>query len=117
MKTFNTVCDQGDVRFSKFDALPSGIHPISPENDKVILAHSETGHDHVMVLDRMDDIPSVEMFSSDNPLVSWIKVNRPTALEHHRPFDTHEPIMFGVGVYEVRRQREYTPEGFRRVED
>jgi hypothetical protein len=28
-----------------------------------------------------------------------------------------ESIMFEPGVYEVRRQREYVPEGFRRVED
>jgi hypothetical protein len=55
----------------------------------------------------------------------------PLAVEHHdvivagfrmRDDDAsadcgHEPIMFGVGIYEVRRQREYTPEGFRRVED
>ena len=84
---------------------------------RIVLAHSETGHDHVMVLDKVAGEPAVEHFLTDNPLVSWIKVNRPTALEHPRPFDTHEPIMFGPGVYEVRRQREYTAEGFRRVED
>ena len=38
-------------------------------------------------------------------------------LEHLREFDKHEPILFEPGVYHVRRQREYTPEGFRRVED
>lgn len=39
------------------------------------------------------------------------------AIEQKRPYDTHAPIMFEPGIYEVRRQREYTPEGFRRVED
>ena len=48
---------------------------------------------------------------------AWIKVNRPTVLEHQRPHDTHAPIKFAKGVYEVRRQREYTPEGWRRVAD
>lgn len=60
---------------------------------------------------------SVVMYSTDNPLIAWLEVNRPTALEHLRPHDTHEPIMFGPGIYEVRRQREYTPEGFRQVQD
>ena len=32
-------------------------------------------------------------------------------------FDTHEPIMLDDGIYRLRRQREYTPEGYRRVED
>ena len=57
------------------------------------------------------------MYGTDNPLVSWLQVNRSTALDHLRPHDTHESIMFEPGIYEVRRQREYTPEGFRRVED
>jgi hypothetical protein len=44
-------------------------------------------------------------------------VNDPVALEHLRDHDTHEPILFEKGTYHVRRQREYTPEGFRKVED
>ena len=116
MKTFKTMCAQGDVLFRKQDALPKGAKPVAAIN-RVVLAHSETGHDHVMVLDNVGGAPAVEHFSTDNPLVSWIRVNRPTALEHLRPYDTHEPIMFGPGVYEVRRQREYTAEGFRRVAD
>jgi hypothetical protein len=50
-------------------------------------------------------------------MVAWIKVNRPVALEHLRPHDTHEPIMFTPGVYEVRRQREHMPEGWQQVQD
>ena len=44
-------------------------------------------------------------------------VDKPSILEHLRSFDTHEPILFEKGAYQVRRQREYIPEGFRRVED
>ena len=116
-KTFRTVCAQGDVWIRRAKALPKGLPEVAPVGGRVIVTHSETGHDHVMVLDRETDTPAVQMFATDNPLIAWIKVNRPTALEHLRPFDTHEPIMFSKGVYEVRRQREYTPGGFRRVED
>jgi hypothetical protein len=119
MKTFETVCAQGDVLIIKRDKLPRKLKPVATSGGRVVVTHSETGHDHVMVLDRPKGKarPSVEMYATENPLIAWIKVNRPTALEHLRPHDTHEPIMFGEGVYEIRRQREYTPEGFRRVAD
>lgn len=118
MKTFDKIAAQGDVLFRKVSAVPANATPISAANGEIIVTHSETGHHHVMVLDRDAETPAVEMFNSrDNPLLAWIKVNRPTALEHRRPHDTHEPILFGVGVYEVRRQREHSPEGWRRVAD
>ena len=119
MKTFSKSCAQGDVLFIRKDCLPENLKNVEPKNNVIVITHSETGHDHVMVLDRTtnEDLPAVEMFESDNPLVAWIKVNRPTVLEHKRSFDTHEPILFNEGVYQVRRQREHTPEGFRKVQD
>lgn len=118
-KTFSRLAAQGDVFFIKHNSLPSsGLKGINPVNGHIVIAHSETGHNHAFaVLDRVDTKPAVEFFSTDNPLISWLKVNRPTALEHHRPHDTHTPIMFDKGIYEVRRQREYTPEGWRQVAD
>lgn len=117
MKKFIDVCAQGDVLFRRVDAVPLGAKPVAVDGDKIVVTHSETGHDHVMVLDKRKGEPAVEMFAGDNPLVAWLKVNRPTKLEHLRPHDTHEPIEFGKGVYEVRRQREHSPEGWRRVAD
>ena len=116
MKTFQNSCAQGDVLFTRRDALPADAKAVNPTAGQVIVTHSETGHNHVMVLDRAET-PAVVMYSTDDPLTAWLQVNRPTALEHQRPHDTHEPIMFAPGIYEVRRQREYSPEGFRRVED
>lgn len=117
MKTFNTICAQGDVLIRRVDTIPASAVPVAAVSGEIIVTHSETGHHHVMVLDRESD-PSVEMFSAaDNPLLAWLKVSRPTALEHRRPHDTHAPILFSPGVYEVRRQREYTPNGWRRVAD
>ncbi len=118
MKTFQKVCAQGDVLFRKVAAIPEAAVAAVPNGGELIIAHSETGHHHCMAIDRESDTPSVEMFSDkENPLLAWIKVNRPTALEHRRSFDTHEPIMFAPGIYEIRRQREYVPEGWRHVMD
>ena len=118
MKEFTDICAQGDVLIRRVESIPDTANEVITENGRVVVTHSETGHDHVMVLDRKKSrTPSVQMYAGDNPLVGWLKVNRPTALEHLRPHDTHEPIMFGVGTYEIRRQREYSPEGWRRVQD
>lgn len=113
------IVAQGDVLIRSVAAIPTNAIPVAPVNGEIIVTHSETGHHHVMVLDRKrSKTPSVEMFSdADNPLIAWIKVNRPTSLDHKRPWDTHAPIKFEPGVYEVRRQREYTPEGWRQVQD
>ena len=117
MITFNKTAAQGDVMFRRIKTIPAGAKEVPAKAGRVVITHSETGHDHVMVLDREADVPAVQMYGGDNPLLAWIKVNRPTKLEHLRPHDTHAPILFTPGNYEVRRQREYTPEGFRRVED
>ena len=117
MKTFNECCAQGDVLIRRVPEIPKNAKEVLTESGRVVVTHSETGHDHVMVLDRERGKPDVRMYQGDNPLVAWLEVNRPTALEHLRPHDTHEPIMFGVGIYEVRRQREHTPEGWRQVQD
>jgi hypothetical protein len=110
MRTFNETCAQGDVLFRRVISIPDTAIEVLPQDNEHIIAHSETGHHHVMVLDRESETPSVQLFSDkENPLLAWLKVNRPAALEHRRPFDTHEPIMFAPGVYEVRRQREHVP--------
>lgn len=117
MKTFEKCAAQGDVLFVKVDALPNGLTEQKPnECGEIVITHSETGHDHVMVLDRAPE-PAVQMFNGDNPLLSWIKVNRPTSLDHKRDHHTHESILFQPGMYEVRRQQEQRPEGWKQVQD
>jgi len=118
MRTFEKMAAQGDVLFLRADALPETAKEVSPVDGRVTVTHSETGHDHVMELDREAEEPNVKLYADDeNPLLAWLEVKRPSVLKHLRGHDTHEPIQFGPGIYQVRRQREYTPEGFRRVED
>lgn len=112
MRTFTNYCAQGDVYISRIDALPKGAEKVAPENGRVIVTHSESGHHHVM------DAGAVTMYRlPDSIMDCLLVVERPAELRHLREHDTHEPILFEPGVYHVRRQREYTPEGFRRVED
>lgn len=111
MRTFKNVCAQGDIYIRRIDKLPANAVRVE-QAGPVIVTHSETGHHHVM------DREAVTMYRlPDSIMDCLLVVDQPTALEHLRPHDTHEPIMFDKGVYHVRRQREYVPEGWRRVED
>lgn len=112
MRTFKKVAAQGDIYIRKIDALPNGTEPVKPEKGRHIVTHSETGHHHVMEADgvTMHRLP-------DSIMDCFLVVDKPTTLEHLRPNDTHEPIKFEKGTYHVRRQRENSPEGWRRVED
>lgn len=114
MKTFENCAAQGDLLVRRIDNLPKGLKKIKPEKGKYVLAHSETGHHHVVKSN-----PGVECFMGDDPLVSYMTVIDQTevVLEHLRNFDKHESILVKGGTYEIRRQREYVPEGYRRVAD
>lgn len=113
-KTFKTQAAQGDMLLRKIDKLPNGVSATKSENGKYVLAHSETGHNHTVKIKE-----GVSFYSNDNdPFIAYLVVDNTTCfVEHERGFDTHETIKIGNGIYEVRRQREYTPEGWRRAQD
>ena len=117
MKTFLNCAAQGDLYIRRIEKLPNGVKRIDSEKGVYVVAHSETGHNHVIA-----ERPNVSLYSGDDPMVSYLQVieatdEAETFLEHLRTFDTHETIKIPVGTFEIRRQREYTPEGWRRVED
>lgn len=113
MKYFNNIAAQGDMLIRRIDILPDGVKKLQSENGNFILAHSETGHNHVVKEEN-----GIEFYQHANDnFIAYLVVNNETKVEHMRSFDTHETIALKKGVYEIRRQREYTPEGFRRAQD
>jgi hypothetical protein len=122
MKIITAQAAQGDVLFRRIDKLPSDVKPGAATNGAYVVAHSETGHNHV-VMER----PGVQYFSAmdelkamlDGKPAAYLVVtgDEPAAVEHQRSFDTHGTIGLSPGIWEVRRQREYTPEGFRAAAD
>lgn len=117
MKTFQKCAAQGDLLIRRIDKLPDGVKPLAAEKGQFVVAHSETGHNHVIA-----EQPNVKLYTTGDPMVSYLEVIEATdametLLEHLRGHDTHETISIPSGVFEIRRQREYTPEGWRRVED
>ena len=121
MKTVtNRPAFQGDVMLLRTDPadLPDGLVKVDPEGGRLIVTHSETGHHHT--IDVLDRPAPVEMYRLPEEIYEAFLVvggDQPAILEHERPFDTHESLALPPGAYRVRRQREYTPEGFRRAID
>lgn len=111
MNTFTNQAAQGDLLITRIEALPEGLVKTEAKGNYIV-AHSETGHHHVMSTEHCDFYEA-----ANDPFALWVVVNEPTTLLHERSFDTHAPIEVGEGIYRINRQREYTPEGFRRAAD
>lgn len=116
MKKFSKYAAQGDFLIIKVGEFPSDLENFEAEGMNYIIAHSETGHNHVM------ERTSVKAYkpkgvSAEDLYSLYLEVQKPTKIEHMRSFDTHETLLVEPGKYLVRRQREYTPEGYRRAAD
>lgn len=100
---------QGDVMFVRVDALPKDAKATKDN----IVAHSETGHHHVAERAKVFTVP-------DGETLYMSAIGKSIDVVHKRPTDTHETIrLLGEpgAIWKIRRQREYVPEGWRRVED
>ena len=116
MKKVTEFAAQGDVMFVRVSDLPVDAVPFSGSaEDARVIAHSETGHHHTV------DGDGVARFEYRDPMTCYLRCDAEHMdIVHHRPHDTHETLrLLGEpgAVWMVRRQREYTPQGWRRVED
>ena len=110
---------QGDILLRRVKSIPKSARKVEPVGGRHIVAHSETGHHHYLAA------AGVELFQDPgNPLIAYLRLAGPATLVHGRETDTHAPLALGGGArpsrpahFEVRRQREYTPAGWQRVED
>lgn len=93
---------QGDLLIVKVDKIPEG----ALEQKSRVLAEGEaTGHMHELDLG--------EVYEKDGTLYFKVAEGGSVILKHPE----HGPLQFDEGIYQVIRQREYEPEGWRRVRD
>lgn len=117
MKTATKICFQGDIAFVRVegDQLPKNAKRREGKDCNVV-GHSETGAHHIAM-----DAALFDADAERDPMVCYLRLEAPTAeIRHLRPHDTHESIALGGGVgavYQARRQREWTPAGWRAVQD
>lgn len=116
MKTFTKMAAQGDFIILRINDIPTNVEKVEPENGVYVVAHSETGHNHVMEMERVEAFKPAGVKEVDLYQL-FLNVEAPTEITHLRSFDTHETLLVPPGKYEIRRQREYVAEGFRRAQD
>lgn len=102
-----SMAAQGDVLFRRIDTLPPKTRDVTPDDGWLVVAHS----DHVVISRH------ARLMAGENPMVCYLQSESHMDVTHCRPWDTHATIRLLSGIWEVRRQREWAPEGWRRVED
>ncbi len=112
MQTVKNMAAQGDVMFIRIDSIPETAAEAKPDNGIFVVAHSETGHNHVV------EASNAQMLiDKTNDFIAYLRVSQNAEVKHQRSFDTHESLLLTPGNYQIRRQREYVAEGFRKVAD
>ena len=101
---------QGDVLLVPIATAPQG-KIVKPGKRGHVLAEGEaTGHAHT--IREQEGVKLISKGQADE-LRLWLLVEAPVELEHQE----HATLTIPPGSYEVRRQREYSPEAIRRVTD
>ena len=100
---------QGDILITRIDTLPASATQVKKdEKNRFVLAEGEaTGHAHAVI----DDVDQHSMYVDGE--LRYLSVGIATALKH----EEHTFIPLEPGIYEFRRQREYTPAAIRPVFD
>ena len=93
---------QGDLLIVPLTGLPDGI---KPKNDRILAEGEVTGHLH--------QLTGGSVYTKKESLFFKIPQGCEVTLTHPE----HNPLIFTPGTYEVIRQREYAPEGWRHVSD
>ena len=101
---------QGDVCLVPVAEVPKGAKIVARDRGRIVLAYGEvTGHAHA-VLDRQ-----AELFMAPDVDARFLRVMAASGVE--LVHEEHATIPLPRGIYEVRTQREYSPEEIRRVAD
>lgn len=114
MKILIDTGAQGDLLMLRVNSLPKIVTRIEPENGSFIIAHSETGHHHII-----EAKDGVSLFKTNDFMEKYLHVidNVEVTLEHLRSFDTHESWLLKGGTYRILRSRELREEGWGMVTD
>lgn len=101
---------QGDLLVMRVDALPAGLKE-EKCGDAIVVAHSETGHHHIL------ETHEAKLFRGADPFTCYLQLTQESQVIHSRAFDTHETLKMGPGIWAFKNQVEYTPVGWRKAAD
>lgn len=105
MQTFEKIAAQGEITVTRIEKMPEGLVPVKADNGVFIIGHSETGHHHVMTMERTQVFRDPKAPAGMNVLYAIL--DEPKELTHQRDFDTHQPITLQPGAYQFSSGREF----------
>lgn len=109
--TITTLGAHGEITLIRVETLPKHFESISPVNGEFIVAHSETGHHHVLEADGVEYMP-------EDAMTAWVRIQKEVSLKHKRSHDTHRTLTIKPGMYRINHAREEDILGeIRRVAD
>lgn len=92
-KIAKLTAQQGDVTLRKLETLPAGEQTITRK--RLVLAHGESGHSHVIEDDEAELIQIGERM--------LLRLTKAATVVH----EEHKPIRLAPGIWEVGRVKEY----------
>lgn len=95
----------GEAMVTPVDALPEGIEQVY-EGKEFVLAHSETGHNHIAFAGAGGTISVFKPVGADDGTL-FLKVSKDSRIEHLKSFDKHETLNLFKGVYQVTIKKAY----------
>ena len=108
--TFKKIAAQGEITIVRIGDVPENKKingtPLTPENGKFIIGHSETGHHHVLERSAGAIVTVVDKAPEGMKILHAI-LTEANSLVHERGHDTHETIDLAAGEYEFRIAREF----------
>ena len=114
-KTIKRMAAQGDLLFVRIKSIPTNVQKL-PSNGRLIVGHSETGHHHLVKT--REGSKDIDIFiDPDNSSTRYVASESRMTIAHDKSFDRHEDIDLDPGIWEVRQQREWAPEGMKKVVD
>lgn len=103
---------QGDILIVRIGELPEGVRPLPRDRGRIVLAYGEaTGHAHAIADPGADLLAGSTDTNVEERFLQIVSAS--VTLAH----EEHAPITLPRGSYRVVRQREYTPDAVRPVED
>lgn len=94
IKTAKLTAQQGDVNLRKLSVMPDGEQK-TVSRKRLILAHGESGHSHVIEDDEAELVQIGERM--------LLKLAKAATVVH----EEHRPIKLSPGIWEIGRVKEY----------
>lgn len=102
----------GDVLLVPVDSVPASAVRVPPANGELVLAHSESGHHHVIALATPGaaELYQAEQLRDASTLTGYLRCELPVEISHNKAGPhAHQTLPVPAGTYEIRRAREWNP--------